>query len=342
MKGKGRVIIIAEAGVNHNGDLEKALQLIDEAASAGADYVKFQTFCSEELVSASAALADYQKQNVTETNSQLEMLKKLEIPIDWYPMLIRRCEERGIRFLSTGFDKESVEFLLKFSPDFIKVPSGEITNYDFLKFVGSCNKKVILSTGMSTMVEVKMASKLLIEAGLRSTDLIVLHCHTEYPTAFSDVNLMAMKSIAEDLRVDIGYSDHTSGIEVAIAAVALGACCIEKHFTLDKTLPGPDHKASLDPTELTQMVIAIRNVSEAIDGTGLKEPSAVEIKNMVAARRSLFARSNIRIGEIMLKEKLVAQRPGSGISPMDWSQIVGKKAKREIQKGEILKSEDFE
>jgi N,N'-diacetyllegionaminate synthase len=342
VKGKGRVIIIAEAGVNHNGDLEKALQLIDEAATAGADYVKFQTFRSEELVSASAGLADYQKQNVSEANSQLEMLKKLEIPIDWYPMLIRRCEERGIRFLSTGFDKESVEFLLKFSPDFIKVPSGEITNYDFLKFVGSCNKKVILSTGMSTMAEVKMASKLLIETGLRSTDLIVLHCHTEYPTAFSDVNLMAMRAIAQDLRVDVGYSDHTSGIEVAIAAVALGACCIEKHFTLDKTLPGPDHKASLDPTELTQMVIAIRNVSEAIDGTGLKEPSAVEIKNMVAARRSLFARTNISVGEKMLKEKLVAQRPGLGISPMDWSQVVGKKAKREIQKGEILKAEDFE
>jgi N-acetylneuraminate synthase len=342
VKGKGRVIIIAEAGVNHNGDLEKALQLIDEAATAGADYVKFQTFRSEELVSASAGLADYQKQNVSEANSQLEMLKKLEIPIDWYPMLIRRCEEKGIRFLSTGFDKESVEFLLKFSPDFIKVPSGEITNYDFLKFVGSCNKKVILSTGMSTMAEVKMASKLLIETGLRSTDLIVLHCHTEYPTAFSDVNLMAMRAIAQDLKVDVGYSDHTSGIEVAIAAVAIGACCIEKHFTLDKTLPGPDHKASLDPTELTQMVIAIRNVSEAINGTGLKEPSAVEIKNMVAARRSLFARTNISVGEIMLKEKLVAQRPGSGISPMDWSQVVGKKAKREIQKGEILKSEDFE
>jgi N-acetylneuraminate synthase/N,N'-diacetyllegionaminate synthase len=337
-----KISIIAEAGVNHNGDLEKALLLIETAAHAGADYVKFQTFCSEELVSASADLADYQKRNMGDSVSQLEMLKKLEIPLEWYPQLIQHCHDLGIKFLSTGFDRDSVQFLLQFNPDFIKIPSGEVTNFDFLQFVGSCGKRVVLSTGMSTMEEVKAAVRVLIESGMSISDLVILHCHTEYPTEFSDVNLLAMRAIADELGVEVGYSDHTNGIEVSIAAVALGAVLIEKHFTLDKGLEGPDHKASLDPNELNQLVTSIRNVSAAISGTGVKEPTAVERKNILIARRSLFAKRNLSSGDIVSKEDLTALRPGSGISPMSWNRVVGKKCKRNIQVGEMLNFDDFE
>lgn len=337
-----KISIIAEAGVNHNGDLEKALQLIETAAHAGADYVKFQTFRSEELVSASADLADYQKRNMGDSVSQLEMLKKLEIPLEWYPQLIQHCNDKGIKFLSTGFDRDSVQFLLQFNPDFIKIPSGELTNFDFLQFVGSSGKRVVLSTGMSTMEEVKAAVNVLIESGMSISDLVILHCHTEYPTEFSDVNLLAMRAIADELGVEVGYSDHTNGIEVSIAAVALGAVLIEKHFTLDKGLEGPDHKASLDPNEFNQLVSSIKNVSAAISGTGVKEPTAVEKKNILIARRSLFAKRNLLSGDIVSKEDLTALRPGSGISPMSWNTVVGKKCKRNIQVGEILNFDDFE
>ena len=337
-----RCLIIAEAGVNHNGDLQKALELIDVAAAAQVDYVKFQTFKAEAIVNPSAQKADYQIKNMSgESNTQFEMLKKLEMGLDWYAVLIQRCQEKGVKFLSTGFDTDSIDFLDSLEIPFYKIPSGEITNKPYLQHIARKGKDIILSTGMSTIAEIS-AALAVIEAEGISRDLItVLHCNTEYPTPMTDVNLLAMNHIARELGVKVGYSDHTLGIEVPIAAVALGACVIEKHFTLDRTLPGPDHAASLEPEELKTMVVAIRNIEQAISGSGIKEPSASEMKNLAVARKSLHTVRELKAGAILTKEDLIALRPGNGISPMLVNEVVGKVLQKELPAHYLLKPEDL-
>ncbi|HEU4718017.1 MAG TPA: N-acetylneuraminate synthase [Bacteroidia bacterium] len=329
------VIIIAEAGVNHNGDMELAKKLVDAAAEAGADYVKFQTFKTELLVSPGAKKAEYQVKNTGENDSQFAMLKKLELGEEAHEMLAASCAKKKIRFLSTAFDHESVELLKKFDPDFFKIPSGEITNLPYLEMIAAAGKKVILSTGMSTMDEIGEALDVLRKGGVRIDDITVLHCNTEYPTPMEDVNLNAMISIREKFGVAAGYSDHTEGIEVPVAAVALGATIIEKHLTLDKTLPGPDHKASLDPAEFSAMVKAIRNIEKAM-GDGVKKPSPSEMKNISVARKSIVAARDIEAGEIFTSENLAVRRPGDGLSPMKWKSVIGKKAGRKFLKNEKI------
>jgi N,N'-diacetyllegionaminate synthase len=321
-----KVIIIAEAGVNHNGDYENAKKLILEAAKAGADYVKFQTFKADKLVSKDAQKAEYQKANLKEVgDSQYEMLKKLEMPEDWHYKLIKYAGECGIKFLSTGFDEESIDFLDSLNIDLFKIPSGEITNAPFIEHIASKEKPVILSTGMSNLVEVNEALALLIESGVNREKITILHCNTDYPTVMTDVNLLAMSAIKNELGVEIGYSDHTLGIEVPIAAVALGATVIEKHFTLDRSLPGPDHLASLEPVELIAMVKAIRNIEMAISGNGEKKPSIAEMLNRSVARKSIHLRTILKKGHTLTLKDLVMKRPGDGISPMLYKQIIGKK-----------------
>lgn len=289
------VLIIAEAGVNHNGELQKAIELIDAAAHAKADYVKFQTFKAEKIVNPTAKKAQYQVTNMQgEGDTQFEMLKKLEMGDHWYPILIQRCQEKGIHFLSTGFDQDSIDFLNDFEIPFYKIPSGEITNKPYLQHIARKGKDIILSTGMADLKEVKEAIEVIEAEGITRNRITVLHCNTEYPTPMQDVNLLAMNQMAEKLGVQIGYSDHTLGIEVPIAAVALGAKVIEKHFTLDRTLPGPDHAASLEPAELKEMVQTIRNIELAISGSGIKEPSASEIKNRAIARKSLHLKEDLK------------------------------------------------
>lgn len=341
MKAK-HVIVIAEAGVNHNGDITKALELIDVAADAGADFVKFQTFKAEKIVNPSAPKATYQKKNMKDhEDTQLGMLKKLEMGENWYPILIDRCRIKGINFLSTGFDTESIDFLDKLNIPFYKIPSGEITNKPYLKHVARKGKDIILSTGMATLDEVKAAIEVIIREGLDKDRITVLHCNTEYPTPMEDVNLLAMNQITRELGVKVGYSDHTLGIEVAIAAVALGATIIEKHFTLDRTMNGPDHAASLEPHELTSMVSAIRNIEFALSGTGIKEPSVSEIKNKIIARKSIFLCRNLLKNDIITESDLVMLRPGDGISPMDINSIIGKQVVKNLEKGHKLKQEDL-
>lgn len=321
-----RVIVIAEAGVNHNGDINKALALIDVAAEAGADFVKFQTFKAEKIVNPTAQKADYQKNNMKSgEDTQLGMLKKLEMGEEWYPRLIERCQTKGIRFLSTGFDNESIDLLDKLAIPFYKIPSGEITNKRFLQHIARRGKDIILSTGMATLEEVKAALAVITQEGIKRDRIIILHCNTEYPTPMEDVNLLAMNHIAKELGLDVGYSDHTLGIEVPIAAVALGATVIEKHFTLDRDLPGPDHAASLEPDELKAMVKGIRNIEMAISGSGIKEPSRSEKKNIAIARKSLHLKHDVKKGELVSQDDLIALRPGDGISPMDIDEILGKK-----------------
>lgn len=331
-----RVIIIAEAGVNHNGDLNKAKQLIDVAVMAGVDYVKFQTFKAEKLVTKSAKRAEYQDNNTKDNDSQFEMLKKLELSTENHYLLMDFCNEKGIKFLSTGFDLESLEFLHKIGIKLAKIPSGEITNYPYLKKTAQLFSEVILSTGMATIQEIKEAIKVLTKNGVSAEKIVILHCNTEYPTPMEDVNLKAMLHIKKEFGVNVGYSDHTLGIEVPIAAVALGATVIEKHFTLDKNLPGPDHKASLDPNELKAMVLAIRNIEKALGSSGIKEPSKSEIKNKEIARKSIVAGKNIRKGEVFSEENLVVKRPGTGISPMRWEEIMGQKAIRDFAEDELI------
>lgn len=339
---KLNVVIIAEAGVNHNGDLEKALKLIDVAADAGADYVKFQTFKAEKIVNPLAKKAAYQIQNTKgESDTQFEMLKKLEVGLDWYPILIKRCKERGINFLSTGFDEESIDFLEDLNLPFYKIPSGELTNKPYLQHITNKGKDIILSTGMANLEEIKQAIQVIEEAGIEKSKITVLHCNTEYPTPMTDVNLLAMNQIKNELGIKIGYSDHTLGIEVPIAAVALGACVIEKHFTLDRTLPGPDHAASLEPIELKAMVSAIRNIEKAISGNGIKEPSISEQKNIINARKSLHINKNLKAGHLISEKDLIALRPGDGISPMLIDNVIGKKIKNNLLEGSKLKFEDF-
>lgn len=336
------VMVIAEAGVNHNGDINKALDLIDVAAEAGADFVKFQTFKAEKIVNPTARKADYQKNNMKgDEDTQFGMLKKLEMGENWYPVLIKRCKEKGINFLSTGFDTDSIDFLNALEIPFYKIPSGEITNKPYLQHIAKKGKDIILSTGMANLNEVKAAINVIIHEGIEKANITVLHCNTEYPTPMEDVNLLAMNQIAKELEVKVGYSDHTLGIEVPIAAVALGACVIEKHFTLDRNLPGPDHAASLEPDELKAMVQAIRNIEKAISGSGVKEPSPSEKKNISIARKSLHLNRDLRKAEVIHEDDLISLRPGDGISPMDIEKVLGKELLLDLSEGTKLLMEHF-
>ena len=338
-----KVFIIAEAGVNHNGDLEKAKKLIAVAAQAGADVVKFQTFKAEKLVSSSAKKAQYQQNNIGETDeSQLNMLKKLELPYDWHQELIDYAKNHTIQFASTGFDEESVDFLANLGQSFFKIPSGEITNLPYLQHIASKGKPTILSTGMADLQEIVDAVDVLLGAGLSKEKITVLHCNTEYPTPMEDVNLKAMLHIKQVLQVKIGYSDHTLGIEVPIAAAALGATVIEKHFTLDRTLPGPDHLASLEPNELKAMVQGIRNIEKALSGSGIKSPSKSESKNKIVARKSILLNKDLVAGTILTKEDLEIKRPGNGISPMKINEVIGKELKIDKPNETILQWEDLQ
>ncbi len=329
--------IIAEAGVNHNGNFALAKQLIEAAAQAGADYVKFQTFKASKIVSKIAKKADYQNKNINDGDgSQYVMLKQLEMPEDWHAELIAYADKNNIKFLSTGFDEESVDFLDQLGSPFFKIPSGEITNKPYLQHIARKGKPVILSTGMANMEEIKAAMEVLIENGVPKNEITVLHCNTEYPTPMEDVNLRAMITLQNVLGVNIGYSDHTQGIEVPIAAVALGAAVIEKHFTLDRNMPGPDHKASLEPDELNAMVKAIRNIEKAVGGSGIKEPSSSEQKNIVVARRSIVANCSIKRGELFTAQNLSVKRPGNGISPMLWDEILGLSATTDFEPDDLI------
>jgi N,N'-diacetyllegionaminate synthase len=329
------VLIIAEAGVNHNGDIKLARQLVDVAAEAGADLVKFQTFTADNLVTINAKKANYQNQTTNESESQHTMLHKLELSRDTHLMLIEHCKSRDIQFFSTGFDTESVDLLVELGLNRFKIPSGEITNLPYLRHIGRYGKPVILSTGMANQKEIEAALNVLEQAGTSRKCITVLHCNTEYPTPMTDVNLRAMLTIRDTFDVQVGYSDHTLGVEVAIAAVALGASVIEKHFTLDRNLPGPDHKASLEPDELKSMVSAIRNIEKAL-GAGIKCPSSSEQKNKSIARKSLVAVCPIRKGEAFSEENVTVKRPGTGISPMRWDEVLGCKAPRNFATDELI------
>ncbi len=328
-----KIFIIAEAGVNHNGDIETAKKLVDAAALAGADGVKFQTFKAENLVCKNAQKAEYQLETTDEKESQFDMLKRLELTQEMHKLLLDYCHQKGIMFLSTPFDIESLHFLVQCGLEIIKIPSGEITNYPYLKEVGKTGKKVILSSGMSTLSEVREAVGVLKENG--SKEITVLHCNTQYPTPYGDVNLKAMLTLKKELKVEVGYSDHTQGIEVPIVAAALGAGVIEKHFTLDRNMEGPDHKASLEPNELRAMVSAIRNVELAL-GNGEKIPSESERKNIYIVRKSIVAKCDIHAGEIFTGNNLTTKRPGTGISPMKWDEVIGQKAKRDFGEDELI------
>ncbi|RBA29128.1 N-acetylneuraminate synthase [Flavobacterium tibetense] len=332
-----KTLIIAEAGVNHNGDLKLAKKLIDVAAGAGVDYVKFQTFKAEKLVTKVAKKATYQNASIGDDESQFEMLKKLELNVDQHNELILYCKQKNIKFLSTAFDLESMDYLSTLGIVLAKIPSGEITNLPYLKKVAKLFPNIILSTGMASLQEVKSAYKVLIDNGALHDNIVILHCNTEYPTPMEDVNLLAMNHIKKELGINVGYSDHTLGIEVPIAAVALGACVIEKHFTLDRTLPGPDHAASLEPNELKAMVKAIRNIEKAIGSSGLKEPSASEAKNKFIVRKSIVAITFIKKGGIFTEENIGIKRPGTGVSPMKWDEVIGKIAIKDFEEDELIR-----
>ncbi len=336
-----RTIIIAEAGVNHNGNIDLAKRLIDAAADAGVDYVKFQTFKSENLVSKVALKADYQLSNLSsQSGTQFEMLKKLELSIDDHRVLIDYCAHKKIRFLSTAFDLESADLLLSLGIDYFKIPSGEITNLPFLKKLAGFGKKIIISTGMCTYEEIESALNVVIGNGTPIENITVLHCNTEYPTPFEDVNLRAMQTMKNRFGVKIGYSDHTLGIEVPVAAVALGACMIEKHFTLDRTMEGPDHKASLEPSELEHMTTSIRNIEKAL-GSEDKFPSASEIKNKIIARKSVHLNKFLPQNAFITEADLTMLRPGDGISPMEMDKVVGKQVLVDLEENHKLTWEDL-
>lgn len=328
------VFIIAEAGVNHNGSLELAKRLVDLAVEAGADAVKFQTFKTEKVVTKYAQKADYQQRTTTE-QTQFEMIKKLEFSFQDFIHIKQYCDSKGIMFLSTPFDIESARFLLDIGVEIFKIPSGEITNYPLLKEIGGYKKRIILSTGMADLGEIEDAMDVLISNGTKRENITLLHCNTEYPTPYEDVNLKAMITLKEAFKVDVGYSDHTEGVEVPVAAVALGAKVIEKHFTLDKNLPGPDHKASLNPQELKMMIKYIRNIEKAM-GDGIKKPSNSEQKNINIARKSIVAARLIKKGEIFTEENITTKRPAFGINPMRWEEVIGKTAKRDFQEDEFI------
>ena len=330
-----KTLIIAEAGVNHNGDLELAKQIVKAAANAGADLVKFQTFTAERLAIDSAPKADYQNQTTDQKQSQFSMLRQLELTAEMHEQLIVYCSKEGIGFFSTGFDLESVDYLASLGADRFKIPSGEITNLPYLRHVGAFGKPLILSTGMATLGEIEAALDACEIAGTPRSRITVLHCNTEYPTPMQDVNLRAMCTIRDAFGVAVGYSDHTLGIEVPIAAVTLGATVIEKHLTLDRNLAGPDHKASLEPDEFAVMVRAIRNIEQAM-GDGIKRPSPSEAKNKPIARKSLVAARSIKAGEQFTPENLTAKRPGTGVSPMRWDKAMGRTATRDYGADEMI------
>lgn len=331
-----KVIIIAEAGVNHNGSLENAKKLVEVAAAAGANFVKFQTFKTELNLTKNAKKAGYQEKSTGTGESQYDMVKKLELSFKDFSEIRQFCENKGIGFLSTGFDLPSLEFLDSMNPAFYKIPSGEITNLPYLRKVASFGREVVMSTGMADINEVKKAFNILLEEGLQKDQISIVHCNTEYPTPMEDVNLQAMLHIEKELNVRVGYSDHTLGIEVPIAAVALGAKIIEKHFTLDNKMPGPDHGASLEPAELKNMVTAIRNIEKAVSGSGKKEPSISEAKNKEIVRKSIVASKSIQQGEVLSEENISVKRPGTGINPMLWDKILGRKAKRNYNEDELI------
>ncbi|MDA9986656.1 N-acetylneuraminate synthase [Crocinitomicaceae bacterium] len=335
------VLIIAEAGVNHNGDLNIAKALIDAASDAKVDIVKFQTYKTEKLVSKKAKQASYQQKN-TKSEGQFAMLKKLELPEDWHYKLKAYAETKGVQFLSTGFDHDSLDFLYSMGPSFFKIPSGEISNKPYLEHVAAFKKPIVLSTGMSNMEEISAALSVLENNGISKEQLCVLHCNTEYPTPFEDVNLKAMCSIQNHFNVEVGYSDHTLGIEVAVAAVALGAKVIEKHFTISRAMEGPDHAASLEPDELKEMVKSIRNIEKALSGNGIKAPSPSELKNKTAARKSIHINTALKTNDRVERHHLDIKRPGDGINPMQIDEVVGKKIKIDLQADSKLKWEDLE
>ena len=335
------VIIIAEAGVNHNGDLDNAIKLIDIAAKAGADFVKFQTFKANKLVTEKAQKAIYQQENTMGSNTQLEMLNQLEIPADWYPKLLQRCHEKKIGFLSTGFDLESIDFLDQLGQKYFKVPSGEITHKSLLRRIAQKKKPVIISTGMATIKEIHAAVEVFLEEGLTKKDITVLHCTTAYPTPLNEVNLKAMKTIEKELGIDIGYSDHTIGTSVAIAAVGLGAKLIEKHFTLDRNLPGPDQKISLESNELINMVKAIREVTQSIEGTAEKKPTPTELENRKVVRKSLYYVGRLEKGQQLKEGDFIALRPEGAISPMQIDDFIGKILKQSVEQNQAVSQNHF-
>ena len=326
------VYIIAEAGVNHNGSFALACKLVDAAKNSGADCIKFQTFKAKNLVSKYAEKADYQKKT-TGDSSQQEMLKKLELSYDEFLQLKEYCKETGITFLSTPFDFESIDFLNSIDMEFWKVPSGEVTNLPYLVALAKTHKPVVMSTGMCEMKEIEDAVAVLKQYG--TTNITLLHCNTEYPTPFEDVNLKAMQTMRDAFHLEVGYSDHTKGIEVPIAAVALGATVIEKHFTLDRNMEGPDHKASLEPHELAEMVCCIRNIEKAL-GSGDKTPTSSEKKNIVVARKSIVAKTKIKAGDTLTEDNITVKRPGTGISPMKWFEVLGTKAVKDFDEDELI------
>jgi len=330
-----KTFIIAEAGVNHNGSLEMAFQLIDVAVAAGADAVKFQTFKAEKVIAFNAPKAGYQKEATGSDGSQLEMVKKLELDETAHTRLYQYCQHKGIQFLSTPFELESIDLLYRLGLEIFKIPSGEITNLPYLRKLGALKKRLIMSTGMADLGEIEDALDVLTESGTPLENITVLHCNTEYPTPVEDVNLKAMLTIGHAFGVAVGYSDHTPGIEVAVAAVALGAAVLEKHFTLDRNLPGPDHKASLEPDELKAMVQAIRNIEKAL-GNGIKRPSPSEVKNKSIARKSLVATQPIKTGEQFSADNITAKRPGTGISPMRWDEVLGQAAQKDYKKDDLI------
>lgn len=329
------VIVIAEAGVNHNGNFELACEMVRAAKEAGADYIKFQTAKPELVISKFAPKADYQQQNTNSGESQLEMCKAIHLPLEAYQKLDKYCQEVGIKFLSTPFDLISIDVLRPLEMDYYKIPSGEITNLPYLRKIAGIGIPVILSTGMSVMSEIEEAIEILCDNGLQREQIMLLHCNTEYPTPMKDVNLRAMQTMAKMFGLAVGYSDHTQGMEVPIAAVALGARVIEKHFTLDRNMEGPDHKASLEPDELKAMVLAIRNIEQAL-GNEEKKVSASEQKNINIARKSIVALHDIKKGEILTEENITVKRPGNGISPMKWDVVLGKEAIRDFAEDEQI------
>jgi N,N'-diacetyllegionaminate synthase len=329
------VFIIAEAGVNHNGSIDLAKKLIDVASSAGADAVKFQTFKAENLTTRYANKANYQKNLTYQNESQFDMLKKLELSKEMHLELINYSKTKDIKFLSSPFDHESIDLLNNLNLEIFKIPSGEITNLQYLRHIGKFNKKIILSTGMSNIDEVRSALNILINSGTKKNNIIILHANTEYPTPMEDVNLKAMLTIGKELDIKFGYSDHTLGIEVDIAAVAMGASCIEKHFTLDCNMEGPDHKASLEPNQLKEMVNAIRNIEKAL-GSDIKQPSKSELSNIQLARKSIVAKKKIKKGDIFTIDNISVKRPGGGMSPMKWDDIIGIKATKDYNEDEFI------
>lgn len=332
---KRKVIVIAEAGVNHNGDINLAKKLIDVAAEANADFVKFQTFSADSIVTRAAKKAVYQDQNMGGSESQHEMLRRLELTFDMHDELIAHCAIRKIEFFSTAFDIASVNLLVSLGQSHFKIPSGEITNLPYLRQIGQLGKSVIMSTGMSTMGEIEAAINALEQAGTQRNNITVLHCTTEYPTPMAEVNLHAMQAIHHAFGVKVGYSDHTRGLEVSIAAVAMGASVIEKHFTLDRNLPGPDHKASLEPKEFMELVSAIRNIEIAL-GDGIKRLTPSEVRNKSVMRKSIVASKEIKTGDKFSLQNITTKRPGTGISPMHWDEVIGRTSTRDFEEDELI------